>query len=66
MKNQELRELIKMTGIHYWQIAQKVGIAQQTLTVWFHSTLTPERKKRVNDAIRDILKEREEAVEKIK
>lgn len=66
MKNQELRELIKVAGIRYWQIAQKIGISQQSLVVWFHSTLTPERKKRVNDAINDILKEREKAVEKIK
>jgi hypothetical protein len=66
MKNQELRNLIKAAGIRYWQIAEKVGVSQHTLTVWFHTTLTAERKYKVKNAISLILKEREEIVQKIK
>lgn len=55
--NQEIRNLITSNRLHYWEVANRVGIADGRLSVWLRTPLNDERKARVEKAINELLKE---------
>lgn len=48
--NMNIRNKIKSSGLTYWQVAEKVGIASTTLSVWLRTPLSDERRERINRA----------------
>ncbi|PCE08895.1 hypothetical protein CKY13_02085 [Enterococcus hirae] len=56
--NTKIRERIEKNRILYWEVADKVGIAQSNLSVWLRTEMRDERKARVEKAIDELLAER--------
>ena len=46
-----IRKAIKDAGLTYWQVAEEVGIASTTLSVWLRTPLNSSRLERVVVAI---------------
>ena len=53
--NEEIRNLIESNRILYWEVAEKIGIAQSNLSVWLRTEMREDRKQRVEKAIDDLL-----------
>ncbi len=58
MVNKEVRDRARIENVRFWMIAQKIGIAPSTYTVWLRTELTDEKKTLVMDAIDQIISER--------
>lgn len=58
--NTEIRNKIESNRILYWEVADKVGIAQSNLSVWLRTPMRDDRKARVEKAIDELLAERKE------
>ena len=58
--NQEIRNAIESNRILYWEVADKVGIAQSNLSVWLRTEMREDRKQRVEKAIAELLAERKD------
>lgn len=58
--NGKIRERIEANRFLYWEVAEKVGIAQSNLSVWLRTEMREDRKQRVEKAIDDLLAERKE------
>ncbi|AXG38852.1 hypothetical protein EGCR1_09080 [Enterococcus gilvus] len=58
--NQEIRNAIESNRILYWEVADKVGIAQSNLSVWLRTEMREDRKQRVEKAIDELLAERKD------
>lgn len=56
--NVKIRERIESNRILYWEVADKVGIAQSNLSVWLRTEMRDDRKARVEKAIDELLAER--------
>lgn len=56
--NTKIRERIEKNRILYWEVADKVGIAQSNLSVWLRTEMRDKRKARVEKAIDELLAER--------
>ena len=58
MANEEIR--IKMRGyrVSQWQVAEKLGVAEQTILRWLRTPLTAEKHKKISIAIDEIIAER--------
>lgn len=54
MNNIEIRQEIERKRLKYYEVAKVIGITPVTLSVWLQEELTPERKKRVCQAIDSI------------
>ena len=44
MKNNDIRKLIKSSGLKHWQVAEAAGISESTLCVWLRSKLSNDRR----------------------
>lgn len=55
--NQKIRESANRKGVKHWQIAEYLGISEQTIMRWLRAPLSPEREKNVMDAIDALAKE---------
>lgn len=51
--NQEVRELIKKRRLHYYEVAEALGISHWTLSLWLRKELEPEKKEKILKAIND-------------
>jgi len=58
MHNTEIREAIQRFGLKYWEVAERVGIADTTLTKWLRRELSDERRSQVLAAIDELKKEK--------
>ncbi len=47
----DIRNLAKEKGVKFWEIADYIGVAATTFTVWLRHELSTEKKKSVIDAI---------------
>lgn len=56
--NQEIRKLARGNMIPFWEIAQRIGVCEMTITRWMRTELTEKRRSRMMDAMESILKER--------
>ena len=54
MSNQELRKEIKQSGVKMWQIADKIGISDMTLSRKFRYELSGEEKEAIREIIAEI------------
>ena len=58
--NVEIRNKIESNRILYWEVADRVGIAQSNLSVWLRTEMREDRKQRVEKAIDELLAARKE------
>lgn len=56
-RNETVREAARSKGVKHWQIAERIGISEQTIMRWLRTTLPPEREKTILEAIDAIAKE---------
>ena len=57
--NAELRREIKAAGLHIYDVAERVGIYETSLTRWLRRELTGERARRVRCALDELKAEKE-------
>lgn len=57
--NLEIRKKIEEAGIHFWQIADRIGISDSTICKWFRKELSPDRKDLILKAIDELTKEQQ-------
>ena len=55
--NMEIRLLLTNNRLKNWEVANKMGIADTTLSRWLRTPLSDERKERVLTAIDELKKE---------
>lgn len=58
--NKEIRNKIESNRILYWEVADRIGIAQSNLSVWLRTEMREDRKQRVEKAINELLVARKE------
>lgn len=56
--NEDIRQLLKNNGIYQWQVAQKLGMKDTNFSRLMREELTNDMKKRIQNIINEILKER--------
>ena len=56
-KNEEVRQLAKECGVKLWEIAEKLGCADATLSRKLRHDLTPADREKVLNIIRELSKE---------
>lgn len=54
MRNQDLRNLIRSSNIRNWQVAEELGIADNTFYVMLRKKLSDQEKERILTAIKNI------------
>lgn len=54
--NENIRNEIQESGLTYWQVAEEVGIASTTLSVWLRTPLNSSRLSRINAALNSLQK----------
>ena len=57
--NLAIRKKIEKSGIHYWEIADRIGISDATICKWFRKELPEDRKEQILKAIEEISKEQQ-------
>lgn len=57
MKNKDIREAIAHSGLKYWQVAERLGIADGTLSRKLRKELPTEEKNAILSAIDELQKE---------
>ncbi|MGO2082472.1 hypothetical protein [Vagococcus sp.] len=55
--NNEIRSMITQSRLKNWEVANKMKIADTTLSRWLRTPLNDEKKRRVLDAIEELKKE---------
>lgn len=60
--NQEIRDLIYRSRLKNWEVADAVGISDSRFSVWLRTPLNDERKRRINNAISELLKKQKEVM----
>jgi hypothetical protein len=56
-ENEEIRLLIKKSGLSQWMVADKLNIGEATFTRWLRKELSEERRQIVVNAIREVKQE---------
>lgn len=54
MKNKSIRDKIIRCGLRHWQVAEEIGVSEQTLCRWLRTPLTDERQAAVESAIQKL------------
>lgn len=52
--NIEVRNKIRITGVRYWEVANKIGISPSTFTVWMRTEMDSEKMQRVMEALEEL------------
>lgn len=60
MANLEIRQRIFATGFKYYDVAKELEIAPSTLSTWLRNELTDEQTARINEALKSLIKKRNE------
>lgn len=55
-KNEDIKKVIKESGLKFWQVAYAIGISDTTFSRKLRIELNLEEKKKINDAITLLLK----------
>ncbi len=55
--NKVIRSTAKCKGIKLWQIAQKIGVSESTMTRWLRMPLSTKREAAISKAIEELAKE---------
>ena len=51
MKNKSVRAAIEKAGLHHWEVAEEMNIADTTLCRWLRTELPAEKKTAILSAI---------------
>lgn len=54
MNNTEIRNLIKKYRLYFYEVAEKVGITEYTLSRWMRKELSETQKQRVLTAVSEL------------
>ena len=57
--NEDVRNMIKESGIPHWVIAYRMGVSHTTLSVWLRTPLSDEHRRMIETAIEEIKKSEE-------
>ena len=57
MENMDVRLKARGAGVPLWQIADRLGVSEPTLTRWMRQKLPKEKKSQILSTIREIEKE---------
>ena len=57
MENHDIRREMRANFVPMWKIAKLLGISEPTLTRWMRVELTPEKRKRILEAINQLKQE---------
>ena len=57
--NVDVKKVLHNRGIVYWQVADKLGIAESTLIRWMRKEMDPEKKAAIYKAVDVLIEERE-------
>ncbi len=63
--NSEIRNLIRVSGICSWQVAEKLGIHENSLYRMLRKELDPDEKNKIYQALEQLKVEREAEISKI-
>lgn len=54
--NQTIRQLIATKRLKHYEVAMALGVSEYTLCKWLRTELTPDRKRKVENAIDKAIK----------
>jgi transposase-like protein len=57
--NEDIRKLIKQSGFCSWQVADRLGVHENTFFRWLRKELSEEDKKRIYQALEELRAEKE-------
>lgn len=60
MRNQKLREHMKEKGVFYWELAERLGVAESTLYRWMRYPIEENRVIHMAEIVDTIAKEHEQ------
>lgn len=52
LRNQDIRAAIKEAGLCHWWVAEELGVACGTLSIWLRKELLPEEREKILTAVR--------------
>lgn len=52
--NNEIREQARTAGVRHWQIANAMGVSEQTLVRWLRTPLDESKRQRITAAIEQL------------
>lgn len=61
MANEKIRKEMRAYEIYMWQIAEKLGVCEQTIIRWFRVPLSDNKLEKINKAISELKSERNAA-----
>ena len=53
-KNEEIRAEIRKSGLYVYQVAEQAGVATTTLSQWLQRDLDPQKRERIDKAIKSL------------
>lgn len=57
LPNNDIRKAALLADVRHWEICDRLGISEPTLTRWLRFELLPEKKQRILDAIDELSRE---------
>lgn len=57
--NAKILEKAKKAGIYYWQIADRIGVAESTFVRWIRKELPEDKKAEILKVIEELAKEKQ-------
>lgn len=63
MANMIVREELKSRGVRHWELAQALGVSEQTLVRWLRFELSEDKQMGMLEKIEAIVKEKENAID---
>ncbi len=59
MRNKEIREALKKSGVRYWELADRLGMSQCWFSVKLRKEFTSEEKEKMLSVIQEIAEEKQ-------
>ncbi len=59
LRNNDIRKAALLADVRHWQICERLGISEPTLTRWLRTELPEEKKQRILNAIAELEAEQE-------
>ena len=56
--NDDIRKKIRQSRLRQWEISAKLGVCEYTLIRWLRDELSDEKRKRILEAIDELISER--------
>lgn len=57
MRNQSIREKITAARLYQYEVAQHIGVSEMTLIRWLRQELSPDKLRKIEQAIADLSRE---------